>query len=419
MRFSTLRIAWRNLGRNKKRTLLCVGAIALAQFIVLFFNCLMAGMFEDMIETITGPLIGHVQIHHKDWREERAVDLYVDRLSEARVSIEALPEVRSVSPRVYSGVLVAPGERTDEPADVEPGMIVGVDLAVETREGGILEGLAPGDLPGGGHVVVGKVLARRLGLEAGQEIAVIGQDADEAPVADLFEVRKILRSSVEIVNRLGVVMSLGDAQEFLALTDQAHEIVVRGDDYQKAEGLAARIGSLTTLGDASVLPWKEVAPELVMIVDMKDWVDYIFLVIVLAAAAAGIANTMIMSTFERTHEFGMLLSLGSRPGRIVSMVVVESIVLGLVGVAVGSILGSALVLYLSRAGLDYGALTGISTGETDMAYFGLNMSLIMYPKFEFRHIYFGVVAVTLTAVLASIWPAVVVARLEPVEAMRS
>ena len=158
---------------------------------------------------------------------------------------------------------------------------------------------------------------------------------------------------------------------------------------------------------------------LVVLVDMKDWIDYVFLVIVFAAAAAGIANTMVMSTYERTPEFGMLLAVGSRPGRIVRMVLIEAIVLGLVGVAVGSILGSALVLYLSHAGLDYAALTGISTGETEMGYMGINMSLIMYPKLEFRHIGLGVVAIILTAVVTSVWPAASAARLEPVEAMRS
>ena len=80
MQFSTVKIAWRNLGRNRKRTLLCVGAIAMAQFIVLFINCLMAGMFEDMLDVIMGPLVGHVQVHHKDWRDEQAIDLYIDNI---------------------------------------------------------------------------------------------------------------------------------------------------------------------------------------------------------------------------------------------------------------------------------------------------------------------------------------------------
>ncbi len=419
MQFSTLKIAWRNLGRNRKRTLLCVGAIAMAQFIVLFINCLMAGMFEDMLDVIMGPLVGHVQVHHKDWRDEQAIDLYIDNISETTAGIEALPEVKSVSARVYSGVLVAPGEETGEPADAEPGMLIGVDANAENREGGILESLPPELLPGDGRVVVGRRLAKRLGIEAGAKIAVIGQDADEVPAADLFEVSAVMGGATELVNNMGVVMSMADAGEFLAMRDQAHEIVVRGADHEKAGELAAAIKALPLLEGAEVLPWREAAPTLVMLVDMKDWIDYVFLVIVFAAAAAGIANTMVMSTYERTPEFGMLLAVGSRPGRIVRMVLIEAIVLGLVGVAVGSILGSALVLYLSHAGLDYTALTGISTGETEMGYMGINLSLIIYPKLEFRHIGLGVVAVILTAVVTSVWPAASAARLEPVEAMRS
>ena len=90
MQSSTLRIAWRNLGRNKRRTMLAVGAIALGQLTLLFVNCLMAGSFNDMLETVTGPLVGHVQIHHEEWREERAIDLYVDDLSKAKAEMEAL-----------------------------------------------------------------------------------------------------------------------------------------------------------------------------------------------------------------------------------------------------------------------------------------------------------------------------------------
>jgi ABC-type lipoprotein release transport system permease subunit len=360
-----------------------------------------------------------VQVHHKDWRDEQAIDLYIDNVSETKAGIEALSGVKSVSVRVYSGALVAPGEETGEPADAEPGMVLGVDVNIENREGGILESLPPELLPGDGRVVVGRALAKRLGIEAGTKIAVIGQDADEAPAADLFEVSAVIGGATEVVNKSGVVMSMADAGEFLAMRDQAHEIVVRGDDHEKAGELAAAIKALPLLEGAEVLPWREASPMLVTIVDMKDWIDYVFLVIVFAAAAAGIANTMVMSTYERTPEFGMLLAVGSRPGRIVRMVLVEAIVLGLVGVAVGSAVGTVLVLITSHTGIDYAALTGISTGETDMGYMGLNFSLVMYPKLEFRHIGLGVVAVILTAVVTSVWPAASAARLEPVEAMRS
>jgi len=417
MSLSTLNIAWRNLGRNRKRTLLAVSAIALGQLLLVFVNGFMAGMFKDMLNTVTGPLVGHVQIHQRDWREERAVDLYIDNLSAVVGEVASLPAIVGISPRIYSAALSASGELTGQPADAEPAMVVGVDVAQESRSGGILEGLDPETLSGSGDVILGKVLATRLGVESGQQLAVIAQDVDGFPVSDLFRIRGILNSKVDIVQRLGIVMSLQDSGDFLAMPDQAHEIVLRGEDFRNAEALAEATAALPSLIDSEILPWRKAVPELVSLLDMKAWADFFFLAIVFVAAAAGIANTSLMSTYERKAEFGMLLAVGTRPGRIVGMVLIESVIIGLMGVVVGSVLGSGLVILTSHTGINYAALGG---GEAvDVGFQGLNFSYILYPAFEFRHILSGLCAVILTSVLASLWPAALAARLEPVEAMRA
>jgi putative ABC transport system permease protein len=219
------------------------------------------------------------------------------------------------------------------------------------------------------------------------------------------------------VNRLGVVLDLESAQRFLALEDQVHEIVVHGSDAREAEPLAASIRKLEPLTGARVLPWREAMPEIASIIDMKGWWDLVFVAILFAAAAAGIANTMMMSTFERTHEFGMLLALGTRPTRVVRLIVLEALLLGLMGVAVGSVLGTAVVLVTSQTGIDYGALGGVQ-GAGDVAFFGVSFSYVVYPKLEPRYILMGVVAVTVTSVVAATWPASLAARLEPAKAMR-
>ncbi|MBN1918508.1 MAG: ABC transporter permease [Verrucomicrobia bacterium] len=414
---TTLRIAWRNLGRNRKRTALALAAIALGQLTLVAVNGMMAGMFEDILRTITGPLVGHVQIHHTDWRDEQAVDLYVDHLDELRARIEAIPSVSGVSPRIYSAVLAARGEKTDEPADAEAAMVLGLDVAVEAGRGGILDALTPEELPGGGGVVVGKVLARRLGLEVGRQVAVIGQDVDEVPVSGLFVIKAIISGKTDVVNRLGIIMALDEAGRFLGMPDQAHELLVQGDEYRRANELAKQIAAIPALRDATVHTWREAAPELVSMLDMKNWSDGIFIAILFLAAAAGIANTMMMATFERRRELGMLLALGTRPKRVVRLVLVEAIILGLVGVAIGSVLGTVVVLITSHTGIDYGALGGL--GGQEIAYRGLNFSYTVYPKFEIRQIVFGFAAVTATAVLASLWPAMIAARLEPAEATRT
>jgi len=410
-------MAWRNLGRNRRRTLLAAAAIALAQALVVAVNGLVSGSFDQMMATVTGPLVGHVRIQHPEWEEQRAADLTIDRLPEVLAALRAQPDVESVSPRVYAAVLAARGEASDQPADADVAMIVGLSVPAETAPGGILEGVPADRLRGVRDAVVGRVLANRLGLKPGQTIAVIGQDADEFPNSDLFEVRAVVHSKVDVVNRLGVVLQLESAQRFLALQDQAHEIVVHGSDAREAERLAARIRGLGPLAGTRVLPWREAMPALASMVEMKGWWDLVFVTILFAAAAAGIANTMMMSTFERTHEFGMLLALGTRPTRVVRLIVMEALVLGLIGVTVGSILGAAVVLITSYTGIDYGALGG-TQGADDVAFMGITFSYVVYPKLEARYVLMGVAAVIATSVVAATWPASLAARLEPAKAMR-
>lgn len=416
MKHSTLRIAWRNLGRNRRRSLLVMGAIALGQFTLVFVNGLMAGSFRQMLETVTGPMVGHVQVHQEDWRRERAVDLYVDHFSRIRGEIETVPEVRRVAGRIYAPALAAPGEEGSQPATAEPAMLVGVEAKAESAKGGLLESLDERDLPSGQSVVLGDVMANRVNVKPGGLIAIIGQDADGFPATELFRVAALVHTTVDVVNTRGVVVGLKEAQQFLAMSDEVHEIIVHGNDYQKADELAASIAALPDLAGDEVLTWRQVVPEIVRMIDMKWWIDLLFVGVVFLAAAAGIANTATMSTFERTHEFGMLLAVGARPGRIVSMVLIESVLLGLTGVVIGSILGSAVVLITSQTGIDYAALAGVEA--EDISFGGASISYVIYPYFELRHILFGLGAVTVTSLLAAVWPALLAARLQPVEAMR-
>jgi ABC-type lipoprotein release transport system permease subunit len=124
----------------------------------------------------------------------------------------------------------------------------------------------------------------------------------------------------------------------------------------------------------------------------------------------------MMSTFERTREFGMLLAIGLRPARVVRMVLIESVLLGLMGVVIGSLAGTGLVLLTARTGINYAALAGMESA--DIAFGGMSISYIIYPRFELRHVLFGFIAVTITSILASTWPATLAARLEPAKAMR-
>jgi ABC-type lipoprotein release transport system permease subunit len=256
-----------------------------------------------------------------------------------------------------------------------------------------------------------------MGVHEGDVVALVGQGADGSLANDLFTVAGLVETPVDLVNRQGVLMDLGTAQELFAMPGEAHEIVVHARDPDRAKEVAARLAGIPELRGAEVLDWKTLAPEMVALVDLVQVAWVFVLVLVFAAAAAGVANTMVMATFERSRELGMLLALGTGPGRIVRMVVAEALVLGAAGVLVGVALGGGIVAVTHSAGLDFQALTG--RGPSELSFAGMRWSLVLYPRLAFADVARGAAAVLATTLFASAWPAARAARLEPSQALRS
>ncbi len=404
-----LQMGWRNLGRNKKRTGLALLAIAVGQFALLATMGLMRGYGDNIQSAVTGPMVGHIQIHDPNWREERALDLVIQDVNEVIASVTADPRVESAAARVYSPVLAAPQQ------EAFMAMIVGVQPEVESRDYGLLSGLKTPLTPG--KVLVGYRLARKMKIEAGAEIAVIGQSVDGFLANALYQVQAVIRCPVELVNQSGIVMALSDAQHFLDLPDSAHEIVVRLHHSASAPAVAESLARLPALQHLEVLPWQQLVPELVTVIKSTQFTGYFVLVIVFVAAIAGITNTLMMSTFERMHEFGMLLSLGCRPLRIVGLIVLEACLVATLGGVLGTILGYGFVGATQTHGIDMASWGG--SQANDMGFQGLNIPLTIVPRLQTDDSVLGLVAIFITSLLASIWPTWMAAHLEPMEALRA
>jgi putative ABC transport system permease protein len=408
---TNLRIAWRNLGRNHRRTALALTAIIVAQLALLFSDGLMHGYADAMIDAVTGPMLGHVQVHEPGWRDEHAMDLTLGDVDAKVAAVRRVPGVGRASARIYAPALAALGE------EGHVVVVIGIEPAVEARADGLLSGVAKDRLPRDNDVLVGAGLADEMGVHAGDEIAIVGQAADGSIANDLYRVGALLTSPVDQVQRHGVLMSLAAAQQLFAMPDEAHEITVRGSDPQQAEALAATLSQLPDLAHTEVLPWEKLVPELVTLVRLTERSSLIVLVLVFIAAAAGIANTMLMATFERTREIGMLLALGTTPRRIVSMVLAEATALGLAGAALGTVLGIGLVVATAHSGIDLTTLG--NEAARDVSFQGLNYQFSIVPRLTLLDVVEGVAGVGVVSVLASLWPAVHVARLSPMEAMRT
>ncbi len=407
---TTLRIAWRNVGRNKKRSLFAFGAIAIGQAAFLATAGLMHGYADQFMRSVTGPLVGHIQVHRAGWRDERSLDLALQGLAGTLEEVRALPNVAHASARVFAPVLGAVGE------EGFVAVVVGIDPEAEAHEAGLLPGWQ--GLLGHKRVLVGRGLAKQQNLREGTELALVGQDVDGSIASDLFVVEAIIPSPVDLVDSQGIVMSLADAQEMFGLLDAGHEVLIHVTNTDLIAETVRQIEGLGLGPDVEVLPWDSIVPHFVAMVRLVDAYALVVLSIVCLAAVAGIANTMLMSTFERTHEFGMLLSLGCTPRRLAWMVTLEALLLGLLGVAGGSALGGGFVWVTSRTGMDYAALGG-TQASYDVAYQGLRLSSLVWPRLHFRDLVAAVVAVGATTMLAVLWPLSRLRRLEPVEALRS
>ena len=409
MTTTTLRIGWRNLWRNPRRTGLALAAIGLSVTLVLAYDSILRGYGDWMLETITGPMLGHAQVHAAGWRKDRSMDRTIHGVSALLDTIRADTDVASATARVYAPALAALAE---EGFAV---VVIGLDPALETGPARLLDPDTP--QPGPRQVLMGRPLASLMGVTAGATIALVGQGADGSLANDLYTVVALVNTPLDLVNRQGVVMDLSEARTLFSMPDEAHEIVVHAHDPAQVDGLVRRMAALPQLAGLEVLDWKRLAPEMVSLVEVVQVAWVFVLGLVFIAAAAGVANTMLMATFERTREFGMLLALGTRPLGIVRMILAESVALGIVGAGLGTALGVGLVVLTHRAGIDYATLTG--GGPTEISFAGLRWSLRLYPTLALLDVVRVVSAVVITSVLASVWPALRVARIQPASALRA
>lgn len=405
---STLQIAWRSLWRNARRTGLALAAIGLSVTLVLAYTSILRAYGEWIVETITGPMLGHVQAHAPRWRKDRLMDRTIRDVDATLAELRRDPDVAGATARVYAPALAA---RAEEGFAV---MVIGVDTRAESGPARLLsdvnEPLAER------QALVGRQLADLMGLRAGDEVAVVGQGVDGSLANELFTVKALVTTPVDLINRQGIVIELPEAQALFAMPGEAHEVVIHARRPDAAAALARRASTMRSLAGAEVLDWQTLAPEMVNLVKITDVAGALVLILVLLAAAAGVANTMLMATFERTREFGMLLALGTRPSRIVRLVLAESIALGLMGALIGSAVGIALVALTHRTGIDYAMLTG--GGPSELSFAGMRWSLRFYPTLVAVDVGRAIAAVCVTSLVASVWPALRASRLQPVRALR-
>lgn len=405
-----LKIAWRSIWRNRRRTLISMSAVAIGLVLVIIYDGMLGGVLGDATEQLDTTGMGHVEITAPTWRERRRV---TDNLPSpaAIVAKLRLPVTAEVGWRVVGRGLIS-STRGSEGVEIH-----GVDWAREAKLSAHVRDVVQGTRPGPGDdrgILIGERLAGRLKVKLGGKVRVMVQGADGELGVELLRVRGIFHSMSPLISRSRVLVSEAAARELLGVGDVAHQIVIQLDRAADADRIAATIRAQLGPGyDAR--SYGELLPQLRTLEELGDLIIWLAAVFIYFLVGLGILNTMLMSVLERTREFGVLRAIGTRPGRVIAQVLGESFWIA----TLASVLGLALGLGLTWYGSHH-SLVDIGGGAGEgLEYAGTVLRTAVKTKFSPHDALIAAGLVYVMALVTALYPAWRVARLPPAEALHS
>lgn len=400
------RMAWRNVWRNRRRTLIAVAALAIGTAALVFTHSFAETMYSTMIDLSTRGLLGQVQVHGKGYQDDPAVWTTVKDPGAVEATVARVLPGAETFERVSGFGLASAGERSAGVA------IFGIDPAREAGHSTVLqvvEGRAMSETPKH-EAVVAQALAKRLHVKPGDELVLLSQAADGSLANDLYHVVGLSTGGGTAEAGDAVVfLSLGDAQDFFALGHGVHQVVLnlpkRADPKAAAAKLRAALGP-----DLEALAWTEMVPEVERGIEADRQGTFMMDAIVFLLVVLGMTNAMTMATFERMFELGVLSALGTRPRQVLATIVLESLFLGLVSLASGLLLAAVVIAVLPP--IQLGAMGGLD-------FVGVSMPSVLKLELAPLALVMSAVTVASTCLLGGLLPAWRAARLAPVEAMRA
>ena len=397
-------LAWRNLWRNHRRTLIMLTAITVGVWAMIFMTALMRGMVDDMLLNGIRALPGEVQIHHPEYRDDPSINNSVSAPGEALIQALQMSEVTAWTSRVRVPAVIS-SERDSRGAillGVEPDSEAEVSFDLDTiSEGRFLEDSNDRGL------VIGAKMADHLETQLGKRVVVMSQDPDNNIADRGFRIVGIYRAKLASLEETYIYAGRETVQKMLNLGDGISEIAITGEDYRNVAQWYPRIDHAAGQ-DVETLPWYEVDTYLGSMMVMMDGFVLVWIIIVFLALSFGLVNTLVMAVFERVREIGLMQALGMRPSTILYQILMESLLLLLIGLLLGNVIAVATVIPL-QDGID------ISVVAEGMEMMGT--SSMLYPALKANDMIMANVIVIVLGLLTSILPAWRAASYDPIEAL--
>ncbi|MDH4207460.1 MAG: ABC transporter permease [Anaerolineae bacterium] len=401
-----LRMSWRNVWRNWRRTIIAVIAISLGLVLLLVFDGLMGGAEQGMYGNVVKLQGGNVQIHAPGYRE-KANRLPLLPLSDSEAVVQAAlaqPRVVGASRRINSGGMVSSHEGTF------PVAIIGIEPELEAPVGLLADNIAAGrylTAQDGDQLLVGQALADRLEVGVGDRVTLIGRAPHEQMRRRTMTIVGIYDLGIDEVEKGLVYISLAEAQALYNLRDQATEVNVVLRSIGQEEHVVAALSA--ELPGVEVDPWYVTDPTTKQTMEMEKGIMSLFGLVILVIAGVGILNLLLMAVFERTREIGILAAIGMKRWETMVLFLLEGTFIGLLGALAGCVVGGLINLYFGQVGLpwaaqEYSELTALLG---DRIYFDVGIGLLLNRG----------LTVLIIAAVAALYPAWQASRREPAEAL--
>jgi ABC-type lipoprotein release transport system permease subunit len=402
-----LRLAWRNIWRHRRRTVIIVLAMGLSLGMMMFYDGLMDGFNDAIAGNAVRVLGGNVQVHAEGYREKVDSNPLLPLENDAAIVKTALshPDVIAAARRIQTGGLVSNREGAFSMS------IIGIDPEAEAPVSLIAQHITDGrylEATDEDSILIGKGLAEALDIQVGDRVTMVGSDIHKQNRQRTMTVIGIYDIGIPSMEKGTSYISLTEAQNLFNLHGQATEVQIT----LKRVGLESAVVSALTpaLPGYEVESWEQNYPELGTAVNRKSVVMDIFSVIIVMIAGIGILNLLLMAIYERTREIGLLGAMGLKPRQIATTFIIEGALIGVVGVIAGIAIGLMTNLSLMQVGMDYSQFAGVTE------YMAL-ISGKVYPTLGTSKLFWRATTILTIAALAALIPAMIASRREPSEAL--
>ena len=404
-----LKIAWRNIYRNKKRSLITITSIFAALFLIILMRALQFGFYDKLIETVVESYAGYVEVHADGFWDNQNLDNSMEVDQRLINDIKSVEGVDNIVQRLQTFSLISMGNKT------RGGVINGINISDEQKITDWNKKMISGTFKiGKNEIIIGKGIAEYFDIKENDTLILYGQGYRGMMAAGKYPVKGVIDLKNPDLNKLGVFMNIETARNYVSSDEISTHIIVDKKQYYDEEKIANDLTQVLSK-DYEIMTWKETLPEIEQTITADNAGGVIMAFILYIIVVFGMFGTVLMMTEERTYEFGVLISLGMSRARLFGIIFIETIILSMIGVFIAIIITYPITFYYNLNPIDMATLMGEGADQM-MEEMGFSPLFPMSIEWDIPLTH--ALVIFISSLLISIYPAIKISKLNPVKSMK-